>query len=173
MRSNGAKIALQIPQKIRITIAPSVENHFFLNILGRQKYTVFIQPYTHKMDFTGTSFRTKWLKDSNILRVRIIQLEENTFHLLDVILDAAVKQGNFSVAWDLSKMQTLSTFQCFKIVSPSLRIKDKIANSVIRSSVVVPERYAPIINKLLRYVAPTTPTHVGSSSQQAKEFIGL
>ena len=125
------------------------------------------------MDFTGTSFRTKWLKDSNILRVRFLQLEENTFDLLDIILDAAVKQGNFSVAWDLSKMQTLTTLQCFKIVSPSLRIKDKIANSVIRSSVLLPERYAPIINKLLRYVAPTTPTHVGSSTSQAKKFIGL
>jgi hypothetical protein len=125
------------------------------------------------MDFSGTSFRTKWIKKSNILRVRFFQLEENTFDLLDIILDAAVKQGNFSVAWDLSKMQTLSTLQCFKIVTPSFRIKDKIANNVLRSSVVVPERYAPIINKLLRYVAPTTPTHVGSSSQQAKKFLGL
>jgi len=125
------------------------------------------------MDFSGTSFRTKWLKKSNILRVRFLQLEENTFDLLDVILDAAVKQGNFSVAWDLSKMQTLSTLQCFKIVTPSFRIKDKIANNVLRSSIVVPERFAPIINKLLTYVAPTTPTHVGSSSSQAKEFLGL
>lgn len=125
------------------------------------------------MDFDGTSFRTKWLKKSNILRVRFIQLEDNTFDLLDIILDAAVKQGNFSVAWDLSRMQTLSTLQCFKIVTPSFRIKDKIGNNVIRSSVVVPERYAPIINKLLLYVAPTTPTHVGSSTQQAKQFLGL
>ena len=125
------------------------------------------------MDFSSTSFRTKWLKKSNILRVRFLQLEENTFDLLDIILDAAVKQGNFSVAWDLSRMQTLSTLQCFKIVTPSFRIKDKIANNVIRSSVVVPERYAPIINKLLLYVAPTTPTHVGSSTSQAKKFLGL
>lgn len=125
------------------------------------------------MDFKGTSFQTKWLKTHNILRVRFLQLEHNTFDLLDIILDAAVKQGDFSVAWDLSKMQTLSTVQCFKVITPSLRIKDKITNSVIRSSVVVPERYAAIINKLLRYVAPTTPTHVGSSTTQAKQFIGL
>ena len=125
------------------------------------------------MDFTGTSFRTKWVKSKNILRVRFLQLEDNTFDLLEIILDAAVKQGEFSVAWDLSKMQTLSTFQFLKIVSPSLRIKDKIASSVIRSSVVVPERYAPIINKLLRYVAPTTPTHVSSSTSQAKQFLGV
>jgi len=125
------------------------------------------------MDFSGTSFRTKWLKKSNILRVRFLQLEDNTFDLLDIILDAAVKQGNFSVAWDLSKMQTLSTLQCFKIVTPSFRIKDKIANNVIRSSILVPERYAPIINKLLTYVAPTTPTLVGSSTQQAKQFLSL
>ena len=125
------------------------------------------------MDFSGTSFRTKWLKKSNILRVRFLQLEDNTFDLLDIILDAAVQQGNFSVAWDLSRMQTLSTLQCFKIITPSLRIKDKIANNVIRSSILVPERYAPIINKLLRYVAPTTPTLVGSSTQQAKDFLGL
>ena len=87
------------------------------------------------MDFKGTSFQTKWLKKSNILRVRFLQLEDNTFDLLDIILDAAVKQGKFSVAWDLSKMQTLTTMQCFKVVQPSLRIKDNITNSVIRSSV--------------------------------------
>ena len=125
------------------------------------------------MDFKGTSFQTKWLKKSNILRVRFLKLEDNTFDLLDIILDAAVKQGDFSVAWDLSKMETLSTLQCFKIVPPSLRIKDKITNHVIRSSVIVPERYSPIINKLLSYVAPTTPTHVGTSSTQAKQFLGL
>ncbi len=125
------------------------------------------------MDFDGTSFKTKWLKERNILRVRFIKLEDNTFDLLDIILDAAVKQGDFSVAWDLSKMQTLTTVQCFRVVQPSLRIKDKITNSVIRSSVIVPERYAAIINKLLRYVAPTTPTHVGSNTTQAKQFIGL
>ena len=125
------------------------------------------------MDFNGTSFQTKWLKRRNILRVRFLQLEDNTFDLLDIILDAAVKQGNFSVAWDLSKMQTLTTMQCFQVVQPSLRIKDKITNSIIRSSVIVPQRYAPIINKLLSYVAPTTPTHVGSSSTQAKQFLGL
>tara|TARA_Y100000992_G_C21260855_1_gene491206 strand:+ start:1057 stop:1434 length:378 start_codon:yes stop_codon:yes gene_type:complete len=125
------------------------------------------------MDFTGTSFQTKWLKRRNILRVRFLQLEDNTFDLLDIILDAAVKQGEFSVAWDLSKMKTLTTLECFKVVQPSLRIKDKITNSIIRSSVIVPERYAAIINKLLSYVAPTTPTHVGSSSTQAKQFLGL
>ena len=125
------------------------------------------------MDFKGTSFQTKWLKTRNILRIRFFQLEDNTFDLLDIILDAAVKQGDFSVAWDLSKMQTLTTIQCFQVVQPSLRIKDKITNNVIRSSVVVPERYAAIINKLLRYVAPTTPTHVGSNTTQAKQFLGL
>ena len=125
------------------------------------------------MDFTGTSFQTKWLKKSNILRVRFLKLEDNTFDLLDIILDAAVKQGEFSVAWDLSKMETLTTMQCFQVVKPSLLIKDKISNHVIRSSVVVTQRYAPIINKLLSYVAPTTPTHVGSSTTQAKQFLGL
>jgi len=125
------------------------------------------------MDFKGTSFQTKWMKKHNILRVRFFKLEKNTFDLLDIILDAAVQQGDFSVAWDLSKMQTLTTLQCFQVVQPALRIKDKITNSVIRSSVVVPERYAAIINKLLRYVAPTTPTHVGSSTTQAKQFLGL
>ena len=113
------------------------------------------------------------MKKHNILRVRFFKLEKNTFDLLDIILDAAVQQGDFSVAWDLSKMQTLTTLQCFQVVQPALRIKDKITNSVIRSSVVVPERYAAIINKLLRYVAPTTPTHVGSSTTQAKQFLGL
>jgi len=113
------------------------------------------------------------MKKRNILRVRFLQLEDNTFDLLDIILDAAVSQGDFSVAWDLSKMQTLTTVQCFKVITPALRIKDKITNSVIRSSVVVPERYAAIINKLLTYVAPTTPTHVGSSTTQAKQFLGL
>jgi hypothetical protein len=125
------------------------------------------------MNFEGTSFRTKWLPDKNILRVRFLQLEDNTFDLLDIILDAAVKQGKFSLAWDLSKMQTLTTMQCFKVISPSLRIKDKITNRIIRSSVVVQERYAPIINKLLSYVAPTTPTLVGSNPTQAKQFLGL
>jgi len=125
------------------------------------------------MNFNGTSFQTKWLQDKNILRVRFLQLEENTFDLLDIILDAAVKQGNFSVAWDLSKMKTLSTLECFRVINPSLKIKDKITNYVIRSSVIVPQKYSTIINKLLGYVAPTTPTHVGTSSTQAKQFLGL
>lgn len=125
------------------------------------------------MDFTGTSFVSKWSKEKNILRIRILQLEDNTFDLLDIILDAAVKQGKFSVAWDLSKMKTLTTMQCFQVIQPSMRIKEKISSSIIRSSVVTTQKYANTINKLLTYVAPTTPTHVGTSSSQAKQFIGL
>ena len=113
------------------------------------------------------------MKSRNILRVRFLQLEDNTFDLLEIILDAAIEQGNFSVAWDLTQLRTLTAVQCFKIVSPALKIKDKITNSVVRSSVVVPEKYAAIINKLLSYVAPTTPTHVGSSTSQAKQFLGV
>ena len=129
--------------------------------------------FSQEMDFTGTSFRSKWRKKTNILRIRFLKLEANTFDLLDIILDAAVQQGKFSVAWDLRHLETLTTFQSFKIISPSLRIKDKIANSVIRTSVLVPQRYASVINKLLNYVAPTTPTQVGSNSDQAKQFLGL
>lgn len=125
------------------------------------------------MDFSGTSFRSKWLKKNNILRIRFLKLEQNTFDLLDIILDAAVQQGNFSVAWDLRHLETLSTFQSFKIIAPSLRIKEKIARSVVRTSVLVPQRYTSVLNKLLEYVAPTTPTQVGSNSDQAKEFLGL
>lgn len=125
------------------------------------------------MDFTGTSFRSKWLKADNILRIRFFKLEDNTFDLLDIILDAAVQQGEFRIAWDLRHLETLSTLQSFKIISPSLKIKDKIANSVIRTSVLVPQKYSGIINKLLNYLAPTTPTQVGSNSDQAKQFMGL
>ena len=146
---------------------------FFYNNIDYSSTPYKTAKLSPQMDFTGTSFISKWCKENNILRIRILQLEDNTFDLLNIILDAAVEQGKFSVAWDLSKMQTLTTYQCFCIVNPCMRIKEQICLSVIRSSVITSQKYSKIINKLLTWVPPTTPTYVGTNSAQAKQFVGL
>ena len=121
------------------------------------------------MDFTGTSFISKW--KNGLLRIRALQLEPNTFELLNIILDAAVKQGKFRIAWDLQHLESLSTFQFISIISPSVDIKHQIEANVTKTSIVVPTKYASMMTKLLRYVGPTTPYYIGSSAIEAKQFV--
>ena len=121
------------------------------------------------MDYTGSSFISKW--KNNVLRIRALRLEPNTFDLLDIILDAAVKQGTFSIAWDLQRLQTLSPFQFISIITPSVAIKNKIQQHVNKTSILVPVKYANMMTKLLHYVGPTTPYYVGSSAVEAKQFV--
>ena len=121
------------------------------------------------MDYEGTSFKCTW--KNGLLRIRALQLEPNTFDLINIILDAAVKQGTFSIAWDLQHLQSLTTYQLILILSPSLAIKHQIESSVLKTSIVVPQKYASMMTKLLKYVGPSTPYYVGSSATEGRQFV--
>ena len=57
------------------------------------------------MDYAGTSFNAMW--GDGVLCIEAFALEDNSFGLMEIILDAAIEQDSFNIAWDLRNMEPL------------------------------------------------------------------
>ena len=55
------------------------------------------------MDYDGNSFQSRWRKGQ--LKIRAMQMEDNTLGLLKIVLDAAVSNGQFKMCWDLREFK--------------------------------------------------------------------
>lgn len=121
------------------------------------------------MDYEGSSFKSNW-KDG-LLRIRGLQMEQNTLSLLDIILDAAVKQGGFNVAWDLRLMKSPSAYQLFKITQFCHSWKQRLDTHVHRFSILTAPNKEYIFSYIFKVVPPSCPYYLGSNVLDAKRFV--
>lgn len=121
------------------------------------------------MDYKGTSFQTKW-KDG-LLKIRAFQIEDNTFSLLDIILDAAVKEGGFNIAWDLRQLRAPTTYQTFQLINFVRNWKERLDTHVHKCSILTPPNKEYILNCVFRVIPPSCPYYLGSDVYQAKSFV--
>ena len=121
------------------------------------------------MNYSGSSFNSVW--DSEILQLECFKVEHDTFSLLSIILDAACKQGRFSLALDLRKMEQPSFKDLYRIVSFALHWKWKLDKKVERTSILATPRANTYLNYILKAVPPSCPYFLGSSFHEWQKFL--
>ena len=101
------------------------------------------------MDYEGSSFKSVW-KDG-LLRIRAYRLESDTFDLMGIILDAAIEQEEFKLAWDLRDMEPVSVRQMWSVISFGTKIQPKLHGAVTASSILVSPKYEKTLRFILKY----------------------
>ena len=125
--------------------------------------------YTVQMDYDGSSFKSVW-KDG-LLRIRALQLESNSFGLLEIILDAAIEQDHFKLAWDLRQLEPLSFRQLWSVISFATKIQPKLDRFVSKTSVLITPKYEKILKFIMKYAGPSCPCYIGTDVKEAKRFV--
>jgi len=121
------------------------------------------------MNYTGSSFVAVW--ESSILEIECFKVEKDTFPLLEIILDAACKQGRFSLAWDLRKMEQPSFREVFKIISFCSKWKIKLDEVVERTGILTSHGGDKYLTYIFKVVPPQCPYYLGSSYHEWQRFL--
>lgn len=121
------------------------------------------------MDYEGSSFKTVW-KDG-LLRIRALKLESDSFDLMEIILNAAIEQEQFNLAWDLREMQPISIGQLWSVISFAIKMQPKLDRAVTASSILVSPKYEKTLKFIMKYAGPTSPCYVGTDVKEAKKFV--
>lgn len=121
------------------------------------------------MDYRGSSFNAVW--DNSLLDIEAFALEDNSFRLMKIILEAAIEQDNFNLAWDLRNMEPLSMYQIWKVVSFASQMQPKLDRFVNKTSVLITPKYEKTIKFIMKYAGPSCPYYVGTNPHDAKNFV--
>ena len=121
------------------------------------------------MNYEGESFKAVW-KDG-LLRIRGFKMEDNTLGLLQIILEAAMDEDEFRLAWDLRGMAFPGLRRLWDVIGFAQNMKPKLDRCVTRTSVVVSPKYEKTIKFILRYAGPSCPCYVGTDVYEAKSFV--
>lgn len=122
-----------------------------------------------QMNYEDEVMKTTW--KHGLLRVRIRNIQENTFDLLRIIFDAAVEEDRFNLAVDTRDMGSLSFRQIWKIANFAIEIKPKINHYVGKLSILTSSRYQKYIRFIMRHAGPTCPYYLGVDVKEAKQFV--
>ena len=121
------------------------------------------------MDYSGTSFKTKW--KNGVLRIKAFRVEHNTFSLLDIILDAAVKQGGFNIAWDLRDLQPPSAYQMVQVIQFANQWRERLNTHVHKCSILTAPNKEYVFKYVFKVVPPSCPYYLGADVYEAKTFV--
>ena len=121
------------------------------------------------MDYTGSSFCSSW--KSGILKIKALKIESNTFSLLDIILDAAVKKGGFNLAWDLRKVEPPTVWQTIQTINFIRRWKDRLDTHVQKTSILTAPNKEYILTYIFKVIPPSCPYYLGADKYEAKNFV--
>lgn len=122
-----------------------------------------------QMDHEDKAFKSTW--KNGILRIRIRNIEENTFNLMRIIFDAAVEHDRFNLAIDARELQTLSFRQIWSVGSFASELKYKISQYVDKMSLIIPLKYHRTIHLILRYTGPECQYYITENPKDAKKFV--
>ena len=121
------------------------------------------------MDYEGSSFKAVW-KDG-LLRIRALQLESNSFALIGIILDAAIEQDHFKLAWDLRELEPLSFRLIWSVVSFATKVQPKLDRFVTKTSILITPKYEKTLKFIMKFAGPSCPCYVGTDVKEAKRFV--
>lgn len=125
--------------------------------------------YTMQMDYEGSSFKAVW-KDG-LLRIRALQLESNSFGLMEIILDAAIEQDRFKLAWDLRELEPISFRQMWAVISFASKMQPKLDRFVTKTSILITPKYEKTLKFIMKFTGPSCPCYVGTDVKEAKRFV--
>ena len=121
------------------------------------------------MDYEGSSFKSVW-KDG-LLRIQAFRLEENSFGLMEIILDAAIEQDHFNLAWDLRKLEHISLRETWSVISFVAKMQPKLDRFVTKTSILITPKYEKTLKFIMKFAGPSCPCYVGTDVQEAKRFV--
>jgi len=121
------------------------------------------------MDYKDSAFKSTWNK--GVLRIRIRSVNENTFDLMRIILDAAVEHDKFNLAIDARELETLSFRQLWSMGNFASEIKYKISSYVSKISLLIPVKYHRSVGWIMRYMGPDCPYYITENVNDAKHFV--
>jgi len=121
------------------------------------------------MDYDGSSFKSAW--KNGLLRIRCYRVEENALGLLGIVLDAALKQGEFRIAWDLRMLERPSIFQMYEIVRFCFAWETKLNRRATKMSILTVPNKEYVVNYIFKILPPSYPHYVGSDVSEAKRFV--
>lgn len=125
--------------------------------------------YTVQMDYNSDSFKAVW-KDG-LLRIQAFRLKDNSFGLMEIILNAAIEQDQFKLAWDLRNLERLSFREIWSVISFATRMQPTLDRFVTRTSVLVTPKYEKTLKFIMKYAGPSCPCYVGTDVKEAKRFV--
>lgn len=141
---------------------------FIILHVQRFYYTVFKITCVLQMDYTGKSFKSEWI--DNILFLEINAYDDDLFGLLGIILDAAEKQGSYSILWDFRMMDHPGYTKIPKIIYNATKIYSSIKN-VERASVLVVDKYYNLTNTIIKSINFNDTSYVGCNPIEARQFL--
>ena len=122
----------------------------------------------YEMNYTGKAFQSLW-KD-NILFLEINAYDKDLFGLLEIVLDAAEKQGSYNILWDFRMMEHPGYTKIPKIIYKATQIYSTIKN-VERASVLVVEKYFKLSNTIIKTINSNDTSYVGCNPIEARQFV--
>ena len=125
--------------------------------------------YTVKMDYDGSSFKAIW--NDGLLIIKAYIIEDNSFALMKIILEAAIEQDTFNLAWDLRSLESVSTYQIWKIVSFASQMQPKLDRFVTKTSILITPKYEKTLKFIMKFAGPSCPCYVGTDVHEAKRFL--
>ncbi len=121
-----------------------------------------------EMDYTGKTFKSEW-KDG-ILFLEFNSYDSDVFGLLNIILDAAEKQGSYSILWDFRMMEHPGYIKIPTIIYKATKLYSSIKN-VERASVLVVDKYYKFTNTIIKTINSSDTSYVGCNPIEARQFL--
>lgn len=120
------------------------------------------------MDYKGKTFKSTW-KDG-ILSLNIYFFDKDLFGLLEIILDAAEKQGAYKILWDFRLAQHPGYLAMPKIIYNATKLYTTIKNAQ-RASILVDSKYYTLASTIIRSINSKDTSYVGCNPIEATQFI--
>jgi hypothetical protein len=120
------------------------------------------------MDYKGKTFKSEW-KD-NILFLEIYQFNQEMFSLLEIVFDAAEKQGPYRILWDFRQTVHPGFMAMPKIIYKATKLYSTIKNAE-RASVLVVEKYYKYTKTVIRAINSKDTSYVGCNPIEATQFV--
>ena len=120
------------------------------------------------MDYKGKTFKSEW-KD-NILFIEINEYDDDMFGLLNIIIDAAEKQGDYNMLWDFRMLEHPGYLRMPKILYKTAKLYSQTKN-VQRSSVLVQDRYYKLTNTIIKSINFKDTSYIGCNPIEARQYV--
>ena len=120
------------------------------------------------MDYKGKTFKSEW-KDG-VLNLEIYKLSKEMFNLLDIVLDAAEKQGSYRILWDFRQAEHPGLTAMPKVIYKSTTLYSRIKNAEKASVLVVP-KYYKYAKGIMYAINSEDTSYVGCNPIEAEQFI--
>jgi len=122
-----------------------------------------------QMDYEGKSFKSTW--KNNILRIKILTIDDSTFNLMRIIFEAAVEHDKFNLAIDTRELETLGFRKLWSFGNFASELKYKLNLYVGKVSLIIPRKYHRSVGFIMKYTGPNCQYYITENVKDAKNFI--